>query len=69
MEDMERRTISRQLRQQERQVQRGREQMMDEGVDRIRAAYRDNYDRLVEIKNRYDPTNLFHVNQNINPNS
>jgi FAD/FMN-containing dehydrogenase len=41
--------------------------MMDEGVDRIRAAYRDNFDRLVEIKNRYDPTNLFHINQNIGP--
>ena len=41
--------------------------MMDEGADRVRAAYRDNYDRLVEIKNRYDPTNLFHVNQNIKP--
>jgi FAD/FMN-containing dehydrogenase len=41
--------------------------MMDEGVDRIRAAYRDNYDRLVMIKNRYDPKNVFHVNQNIEP--
>ena len=43
--------------------------MMDEGVDRIRAAYRDNYDRLVTVKNRYDPRNLFHVNQNIKPTS
>jgi FAD/FMN-containing dehydrogenase len=41
--------------------------MMDEGQERIRAAYRDNYDRLVAIKNIYDPTNLFHVNQNIRP--
>jgi FAD/FMN-containing dehydrogenase len=41
--------------------------MMDEGVDRIKAAYRDNYDRLVTVKNRYDPKNLFHVNQNIKP--
>jgi FAD/FMN-containing dehydrogenase len=41
--------------------------MMDEGVDRIKASYRDNYERLVAIKNRYDPTNLFHVNQNIKP--
>jgi FAD/FMN-containing dehydrogenase len=41
--------------------------MMDEGQDRVKAAYRGNYDRLVEVKNRYDPTNLFHVNQNIRP--
>jgi FAD/FMN-containing dehydrogenase len=39
--------------------------MMDEGIDRIKATYRDNYDRLVEIKRRYDPNNFFHVNQNI----
>jgi FAD/FMN-containing dehydrogenase len=41
--------------------------MMEEGVDRIRATYRDNHERLVQVKNRYDPTNLFHVNQNIRP--
>jgi FAD/FMN-containing dehydrogenase len=41
--------------------------MMDEGADRVRATYRDNYDRLVRVKNRYDPTNFFHVNQNIKP--
>jgi FAD/FMN-containing dehydrogenase len=41
--------------------------MMDEGTDRIKATYRDNYDRLVEIKRKYDPTNFFHVNQNIKP--
>jgi len=41
--------------------------MMDEGEDRVKATYRDNYDRLVEIKNKYDPTNLFRVNQNIRP--
>jgi FAD/FMN-containing dehydrogenase len=41
--------------------------MMDEGTDRIKAAYRDNYDRLVTVKNRYDPRNLFHFNQNIKP--
>jgi hypothetical protein len=41
--------------------------MMDEGVDRIRATYRDNYPRLAAIKRKYDPTNLFHVNQNIAP--
>jgi FAD/FMN-containing dehydrogenase len=41
--------------------------LMDEGEDRIKATYRDNYERLVEIKRKYDPTNLFHMNQNINP--
>lgn len=41
--------------------------MMDEGQERVRATYRDSYDRLVEVKNRYDPGNLFHVNQNIRP--
>ncbi len=41
--------------------------MMDEGEDRIKATYRDNYERLVAIKNKYDPTNLFRVNQNIRP--
>jgi FAD/FMN-containing dehydrogenase len=41
--------------------------MHDEGPDRVRASYRGNYDRLVEIKRRYDPTNLFRINQNIAP--
>jgi FAD/FMN-containing dehydrogenase len=41
--------------------------MMDEGQDRIKAAYPGNYDRLVEIKQTYDPTNLFRINQNIRP--
>jgi hypothetical protein len=41
--------------------------MMDEGQDRIRATYRDNYDRLAAIKSRYDPSNFFRVNQNIKP--
>ena len=41
--------------------------MMEEGDDRIRATYGKNYDRLAKIKKRYDPTNLFRVNQNIKP--
>jgi len=41
--------------------------LMDEGADRVRTSYRGNYDRLPRIKNRYDPANLFHVNQNIRP--
>lgn len=41
--------------------------IMDEGADRIRATYRGNYDRLAAIKAKYDPTNLFRVNQNIPP--
>ena len=42
--------------------------LADEGPDRIRAAYPGStWDRLVEIKTRYDPNNLFHLNQNIPP--
>ncbi len=41
--------------------------MMEEGQERIRATYRDNYERLVDVKTKYDPHNLFHVNQNIQP--
>jgi len=41
--------------------------MMEEGEDRVRASYGANYDRLVAIKAKYDPTNLFRVNQNITP--
>ncbi len=41
--------------------------MMDEGLERVRDSYRQNYDRLVEIKTTYDPGNLFRVNQNIKP--
>jgi hypothetical protein len=40
----------------------------DEGEGRIREAYGDEtYDRLVRLKTRYDPSNLFHLNQNIRP--
>jgi FAD binding domain-containing protein/berberine-like enzyme len=41
--------------------------MDDEGGSRVRAAYRGNYERLAQVKAAYDPTNLFHVNQNIPP--
>ncbi|WP_093803152.1 FAD-binding oxidoreductase [Streptomyces sp. Wb2n-11] len=41
--------------------------MAGDDQDRIRANYRGNYDRLVEVKKAYDPENLFHLNQNITP--
>jgi FAD/FMN-containing dehydrogenase len=41
--------------------------LMDEGDDRVRASYRDNYQRLGEVKAAYDPDNFFRVNQNIAP--
>ncbi|MGA9859602.1 MAG: FAD-binding oxidoreductase [Solirubrobacteraceae bacterium] len=43
--------------------------MMDEGQERVKATYRDNYDRLAQVKAAYDPDNVFHVNQNIQPAS
>ncbi len=41
--------------------------MADDDQDRIRSNYKDNYDRLVQVKQKYDPGNLFHLNQNIKP--
>ena len=41
--------------------------LTDEGQDRVRESYQGNYDRLVQIKGKYDPTNLFRLNQNIKP--
>jgi FAD/FMN-containing dehydrogenase len=43
--------------------------MDDEGQERVKATYRDNYERLAAIKKTYDPDNFFRVNQNIRPNT
>jgi FAD/FMN-containing dehydrogenase len=42
-------------------------QEADEGTEQIRAAYGTNYQRLAELKQKYDPRNLFGHNQNIKP--
>lgn len=42
-------------------------QTEDEGDDRVRNAYGANYDRLIEIKTKWDPTNFFRMNKNIRP--
>jgi hypothetical protein len=39
----------------------------DEGDERVGATYGPNYDRLVMLKNKYDPANFFRLNQNIRP--
>ncbi len=39
----------------------------EEGEDLVRRTYGNNYDRLRDLKKKYDPTNLFHLNQNIKP--
>lgn len=41
--------------------------LMDEGEQRVRESFGPNYERMVALKNKYDPTNLFCFNQNIKP--
>lgn len=41
--------------------------MSEDDQSRIKANYRGNYERLVQVKQAYDPGNLFHLNQNIRP--
>ena len=41
--------------------------MAGDDQERIRDNYKGNYDRLVDVKRRFDPGNLFHHNQNIRP--
>ncbi|MGQ0669697.1 MAG: FAD-binding oxidoreductase [Actinomycetota bacterium] len=41
--------------------------MAEDDQDRIKANYKGNYERLVDVKRKYDPDNLFHLNQNVRP--
>jgi FAD/FMN-containing dehydrogenase len=41
--------------------------MDDEGEERVRASFGENYPRLAALKKKFDPANLFHINQNIRP--
>lgn len=41
--------------------------MHDEGQERVKSTYGKNYEKLIDVKGKYDPTNLFNSNQNIIP--
>jgi hypothetical protein len=41
--------------------------LMDEGEERVRDSFGDKFGRMVALKDKYDPTNLFRLNQNIKP--
>jgi FAD/FMN-containing dehydrogenase len=41
----------------------------DEGEQRVREAFGENYQRLLALKRKYDPTNFFRLNQNVSPNA
>jgi hypothetical protein len=41
--------------------------MMEEGHDRVKPSYGENYRRLAQTKATYDPEKVFHVNENIQP--
>ena len=43
------------------------EDALEEGTHRVRDAYGPNYERLVALKKKYDPTNFLTANQNVNP--
>jgi FAD/FMN-containing dehydrogenase len=43
--------------------------LMDEGQERVKTSYRGNYARLSQVKDRYDPQNTLHINQNIQPSA
>jgi len=45
----------------------GLEDALEEGEQRVREAYGPNYQRLIVLKNKYDPTNFFRLNANIKP--
>jgi FAD/FMN-containing dehydrogenase len=42
---------------------------LEEGEQLVRQDYGENYERLVEVKSKYDPENLFRLNANIEPSS